>query len=494
MQASKLLDLIKYVQEDLSLIDCLSFPMSVLQALNKTKLMRSKTTLQMEKLQLESIDDLHIVCIGCSSKAEERVMRETLCWYEVALALYHNVNHIHLYLVGPEMSKTEVGVMSSASTANSARDSHSGSHSFRLLQRKMTQHTFRGTSAEFFKTNRALVPLPVPVPVPASEPISETTTAAVSVSVTVNTICIGLNCGFGNFENPGFTKYDLLISWYADLVFLTSLQAMPVIFTCANDYADLDGECSIHAKLLGSQFLAMPSRNAFSCASTFVQDITAPATAAKGGGGGDFSCGNSFWYAIQGTDINRRRKFATNGAGSAGAYKLPPLVTAINTNPVQKYNAMHSILSTFLWKEEDDSDKYEIENCFTVQERRWKLNTFAPAPAPAPAHAHAHASVEQLNVTQFTALAEDASCNFNVLTITCKVPSGISPTDIVAYVDDHGEVVIFEMPIRSGGSSCSAKPNVRHTSVQLKYEVDPATVKAKVNKKKNTFKIVANCV
>ena len=54
--------------------------------------------------------------------------------------------------------------------------------------------------------------------------------------------------GFGNFPAAGNEEgsYDLALSWLPDLAMLTELGA-PAIFTCANDFADAEGEVSSRA-------------------------------------------------------------------------------------------------------------------------------------------------------------------------------------------------------------------------------------------------------
>ena len=83
------------------------------------------------------------------------------------------------------------------------------------------------------------------------------------------TFVYGLNCGFGNWENPLPVRYNLLLEWLQDLYFLTGTQ-LPLVFTCANDYADLSGENQIMQKLMGSYYLLPPTENPFGFASTFI--------------------------------------------------------------------------------------------------------------------------------------------------------------------------------------------------------------------------------
>ena len=104
---------------------------------------------------------IHIVCIGCSEKAEERVMVETDVWQEIFIAFSRTHQEVHLHLVGPEMSDT--------------------------FDYSPTCHIAKVTAKEFFRGHPALL------------------------SPSCLCIVVGLNCGFGNWENPLPKRYDLLL-------------------------------------------------------------------------------------------------------------------------------------------------------------------------------------------------------------------------------------------------------------------------------------------
>lgn len=193
--------LVGQAQQDLSMIDCLSTPVTI------TKMCISAGICSMES----TLPSLHIICIGASAKAEGRVLEETNCFKELSY-IFRNIRLIHLYLVGPEMTAT----------------------TDRPIQRtpNLVSRTFRGTAIDFFRANTSLL---------GSE----------------NTVVIGVNCGFGNWENPVSVRYNLLFQWLPDLYFLTATQ-MPLLFTCANDYADLVGEVSVMQNIMGSYFLHPP--------------------------------------------------------------------------------------------------------------------------------------------------------------------------------------------------------------------------------------------
>ncbi|KAJ1484009.1 hypothetical protein T484DRAFT_1798380 [Baffinella frigidus] len=53
-----------------------------------------------------SEEELTVVVLGATAKAEERVWRDTACWQELAQLL--PARQIHLWMVGPEVSSTAV--------------------------------------------------------------------------------------------------------------------------------------------------------------------------------------------------------------------------------------------------------------------------------------------------------------------------------------------------------------------------------------------------
>lgn len=242
------LSFVKEVHSDLSIIDCLSSAVTIGKAC---------LSLGMVDTSVDFNDILSIVCIGTSTKAEGRIANETNCFNELQYIL-PNVKCIDLYLVGPEMNTSE----------------------FHEMSKKMRFKCYQGTSLSFFRENIKLL--------------------------SSKTIVVGLNCGFGNFENPQKVRYSLLQSWLPDLYFLTATK-LPLIFTCANDYADLSGETTVMQKIMGAYFLAEPQSNPFEFASTL---ISPPATSPhdKSHTREGYARGNSFWYAVQGHDKSRRVK------------------------------------------------------------------------------------------------------------------------------------------------------------------------------------------
>lgn len=248
--------LVTQAKSDMSIIDCLSTPLSIATLCLQAGIYRPDRPLSI----------LHIVCVGASSKAEGRVLNETNCFKELSY-IFSNIDDIQLYLVGPEMA---------ASTPQA-----------RMIASNLHATEFRGTSKEFFRQSPHLL-------------------------MGSSTVVVGVNCGFGNWENPLPVRFNLLMEWLPDLYFLTGTK-IPLLFTCANDYADLSGEVAVMQHVMGSCFIVAPGRNPFSYASTLIP----PGKDGKGGdNGSDYSCGNSFLYGVQSHDKSRRQKVAVGDVAS----------------------------------------------------------------------------------------------------------------------------------------------------------------------------------
>jgi hypothetical protein len=133
--------LIKFAQSDMCLIDCLSFSLSIVFALKRISMY--------EHLKEKRISNLHIVCIGCSAKAEERVATESDSFDELFYSFKDLLSSgaLHLYLVGPEMSAT--------------------------YDKTLQVHIAKQTAKDFFRSNPSLLSQPC--------------------------VVVGFNCGFGNW-------------------------------------------------------------------------------------------------------------------------------------------------------------------------------------------------------------------------------------------------------------------------------------------------------
>ncbi|CAM9924975.1 unnamed protein product, partial [Ectocarpus fasciculatus] len=238
--------LIALAKHDMSLIDCLSSPVSVGFALS-----------ELGVFPHHGAEQLHIVCMGCSAKCEERILRETNCWSEINRFI-GATSSCKVWITGPEMSVTDEHFQSM----------HQNCHT------NIQFGLFQGTSVEFFRAHPSLL------------------SGAV--------IAVGLNCGFGNWENPLPARYNLLFNWLPDLYFLTGTK-IPLVFTCANDYADVAGESGVMHRILGANFLTAPRENPFGFASTLIPPGVKPEDASR-----VYTRGNSFLYCVQGHDRGRR--------------------------------------------------------------------------------------------------------------------------------------------------------------------------------------------
>jgi hypothetical protein len=251
--------LMKLALNDLSLVDCLSFPITIAYLLKEKNMLQIDFSL--------NYTELNLLCIGCSKKAEERIAFDTNVFDDL-LIFFPNFRRINLWFIGPEMS----------STKENCRESFNAQPSNRCAT--LAYHTYRGGVAQFFQ----------------DFPKFKTSTS---------TVMIGFNCGFGNFANPLPVRYNLLLNWIYDLYFITILQAIPFIGLCANDYEDLLHERFLMHEILGCYQITEAKENPFSMASTMVSDTP------SANGGDDYSRGNSFYYAIQGYDMTHRKKLSS---------------------------------------------------------------------------------------------------------------------------------------------------------------------------------------
>jgi hypothetical protein len=426
--------LLGYVHSDLSIIDCLSFPLSVIYAGIQTKVLPLETEL----------DYLNMVCVGCSGKAEERVLRQTECWEELALA-YPRIKKLNLYLVGPEMSKTEAGVKGTTS-GNNKVSGHWTPNAF-------SANTFRGTSNEFFKENKQMLP-------------SLGSAAATSSS---NTIVVGLNAGYGNFENPGVSKYDLLCSWFPDLSFLTTFPTLPCIFTCANDYADCRGESLVMAELLGARFISVPVKNEFTCASTFIP----PNVEISGGTVPEYSCGNSYFYAVQGSVPDKSKSFVR---------RLPPECRA-HSPAAGRYTTMDALIKSKAagngWMARLKQNMHSGYQSPLVMHR-----TAAPGAAPAPAPAVPVQAPAAVPVPKADWRLEQKYVEADgTVVVTIQLPMEVQVGDIDAFITNQGEEVCV--------TRADNREEMLTAPVKLARSCEAQSARAKYSKKKHRLTVTA---
>ena len=292
--------LVTKCQQDPSMIDGLSYPLTLLFAMQQISITPhsiEQLVQQYNNMQQSNNDNriLHktidfIIC-GAAAKAEERLLIDSEYWKEIG---YHFKNSkINLYMCGPECLPLDK--MSSVTTKglqeeirgkllkqkkkkkndktkqnkSSNDDINNNNKSSKLrLAENMTGHIFVGTSDEFFNKHPNL----------KTYYDFDHTTKTFRM-----TIAIGFNPGFG----AGIP--ELMKSWTKSLIQLGKL-GIPTIFSQANDYSDLNGELQLLKRVIGVKFILTPTRNPY-----------AMATVAQGrvNGKNGWSCGNSYMYAFQ---------------------------------------------------------------------------------------------------------------------------------------------------------------------------------------------------
>ena len=522
-QKEELDALLKYVHSDLCLVDSLSFPLSICFGLLSSKIIEER---------MINREVLHLVCLGCTGKAEERVMRETNCFDEIVYA-FPNIKHIHVYLVGPEMTVTESDITIPLYASNHENIQKELLNKIQLERRRMKYHTFKGTSRDFFKAHSSLLPI-----------ATTTTTSSSSASNGggTDTVCIGFNCGFGNFDNLGSNRYDLFASWYADLSFLTAIQNMPCIFTCANDYSDLKGELAILLQCLGSQLVSLPTKSEYHCASTFVSEESASSSSSSASSASqqDYSCGNSFLYVVQGNIASRRKhrklpvytnsnkytvlhtfisnhvsaiwsgtggdtqwqRMVVGGLITPGSYKSP-----VRSNASSVHTALDTEIVKIEPEEKETEKEKDIEslsrdiNQAILGEATFSVptqpattttttatakdkggNTLTPGMPPTIRTASAILTREEFLSDSGRTVHQ--SLTANLLTVTIMFPDATDFSGVNAYLNQYGNILHIES---SSSSPSSSSPSLQE--VTLMKTCSNANMGASLSKRKKTLTI-----
>ncbi|KAG3033330.1 hypothetical protein JG687_00002324 [Phytophthora cactorum] len=229
-------DLVATATYDPSMLDALSFPVTLLHV---TQL-----------LHLCTGPELRVLVVGASQKAEQRVWRISNYWNEVAA--FYAKTKVTLFFIGPEVDERD---------ADGVKEDQPGNLAVRH---------FRGTFGDFQDSQ-----------------LFSDCTADTSVIV-------GYNTGFGNFVDSH--RHELLFSWLPDLHCIAESR-IPAIFTCANDYADMNGEFAVQSRIVGANMLLLPKQNPFSAASHFHEEERRDTA---------WSRGSSFMYVVCGVDKARR--------------------------------------------------------------------------------------------------------------------------------------------------------------------------------------------
>ncbi|KAL3661296.1 hypothetical protein V7S43_013501 [Phytophthora oleae] len=229
-------DLVATATYDPSMLDALSFPVTLLHVTQLLALCKGP--------------QLRVLVVGASQKAEQRVWRITNYWNEVAA--FYAKTRVTLFFIGPEVDERDTDRVKDDFPCN------------------LTVRHFKGTFGDFQDSQ-----------------LSSDCTRETSVIV-------GYNTGFGNFVDSH--RHELLFSWLPDLYRIAESE-IPAIFTCANDYADMNGEFAVQSRIVGAKMLLLPKQNPFSAASHFHEEGQRDTA---------WSRGSSFMYVVCGVDKDRR--------------------------------------------------------------------------------------------------------------------------------------------------------------------------------------------
>ncbi|RHX98426.1 hypothetical protein DYB36_007738 [Aphanomyces astaci] len=243
-------NLVPMATQDPSFLDALSFPMTFVYAAKTLGLIARSTSNDQERR--------HVVVVGATVKAEQRIFHLTSYWDEVA-AFFPGMNHRSLYWEFKRLWRVEfrITLWFVGPEVDSTRDPTSKASPLNV-------HFVQDTAGAFLAGHPALT--------------------------AHNSVLVGYNTGFGNFVESN--RYDLLWSWLPDLVAIAD-SGIPSIFACANDYA----EFAIQSRVVGANMVLLPKENPFSAASHLHEEGKKESA---------WSRANSFLYVIQGADSSRR--------------------------------------------------------------------------------------------------------------------------------------------------------------------------------------------
>jgi len=235
------------------MLDGLSYPLTLIYALQRLR------------LRPPSPGPLTLLIVGASSKAEERLMRESSYWLE--LTHYFPGTRLELVFCGPEIAHSAHG--------------HTTRHG------ALTARCFHGTLGALLRAE----------PYHTAE----------------DTMVVGFNTGMGN-TSPGMAKggFGLMQSWLPDLIDLLRV-GFVAIFTCANDYSDLRGELAIFAQLLKAELILPPQKSPFKAA-TVVRESEDERC--------EWSCSSCYLYAVCGRTDGAPPLPATDRADAEGMPEL----------------------------------------------------------------------------------------------------------------------------------------------------------------------------
>ena len=206
------------------MLDGMSYPLTLVHAM------------RLLRLQPPRPGPFVILIIGASSKAEERLLRDSNYWEE--LLCFLPGTQLELVFVGPEVD-----------AAYHERQTERG---------QLSARCFKGTLGQLLDAEPRHTP--------------------------DTTLVVGFNTGMGS------GLYPLMSSWLPDLLAILR-HGFVAIFSCANDYSDLKGELLVFHELLRANVVLPPRRNPFKAATVVREDERERC---------EWSCSSSFFYAVQG--------------------------------------------------------------------------------------------------------------------------------------------------------------------------------------------------
>jgi len=219
--------------------------------------------------------ELTILILGAMARVEERLLRETTYWGEVAVCLRARV---HLVLCGPEVSETRMC-------------SDPGGSGIPPPNSDTRASLFNGTFREYMDKHQ---------PCKSS------------------TVVVAYNAGFGNFTEleKELDRAGMVLSWIPDLREILASN-LPAFFTQANAEVDLKGEVALMAHVLGARFVVLPTQNPFAAATRLAPEALAAT-----------SCANLSFYGVQGHDEERMMGLNADVSTPAGRSEVVEAIKA----------------------------------------------------------------------------------------------------------------------------------------------------------------------
>lgn len=246
-----------------SMIDALSYPLSIIQIINTMitnklldNIMQIKNSILLSG-KVKNKTCLNIILIGASKKTEERIGLQSNYFEEI---YYYLLCYIFTLSSDDKERETIYNTFSLNICFTGEEVSINNTYTSQV-NNKINYSFYSLKTYEFFKEN--------------------------SLDYTKsNSIIIGLNCGFG----AGYKK--LTLSWVKDLQLLLKMN-YPCGFTFTNDYEDQKGELAVMG-YLKAKVINVTDNNNFKSMSIYKNESEAEDNT--------WSCGNYGFYIVQGCE------------------------------------------------------------------------------------------------------------------------------------------------------------------------------------------------